>query len=606
MSDPEQQEEEKEEEQIVVESPPAAEEPQTHDEPEPAELPAPLSLFWSGFWKALDESKKSDIQDESVALTPADHNLNLLATLRRLVPTQLNAAAPQVSLFSIVWAAHSLVSADIDAALIMSGLPQEERAFGFQHELACLTILEAACDAETACLPVPLTVEDDNAGKNESDTKARSPFFPLLVQSTLTALQRATPQPQEQVVVLDFIEQAVLPSMLGLEKHRELLDAVQSAFIPEELRKFVDEAVREWTTVYAAESKTHVDPFLMFATAFRDKDKKKTFLKQLSAATTASDDVGRLTPGDLLQPQRSSLDPPFARPLPPPAFPLYGYEEDDFEALTPEEESELLEYLHAELIWCTPACHRLLLLPDDADEDIVANERFRNVLDLLQTKAFDKPLAPTERRQVMELLGSDTSKSDGNSSSEDPPATNQEDLAHRLVRDCGLTPQNLPRLVEHNPLVAHECLLRILQSAPEDEKNEYLSSLVGMDMSLHSLDVVYRLAAHNANAIASTASSMDGKRGSKQSQPQKASTPILHPEYIHLFIGSCIASCENIQDRHAQNRLVRLVCVFIQSLLRNNIVETEDIYFAAQSFCVAFSRIREASALFKSLQQHGG
>ena len=576
-----------------------------------------MDLFWGSFWKAIADDPAVASEDEK---SPPD---NLLAISRKAAEQQLyetSEKGPEVSLFAIVWAAHSLVSVNPTAARLMSSLPEEERSFGFKHELACLTLLEAACDCENGCLPAKSSSTACNKNDN-SNNKGRSPFFPLLVQASLTALQRAAPQPQEQVVVLDFIEEAVLPDMLGEEKYKMLQEDVQSGTISEDLRKMVDESVQEWTSVYSTDTTMNVDPLLMFSSTFKDKDKKKIFLKQLSAAAAAGDEsiVGHVSPADLLQPsQRNSLSPPFARPLPPPTFPLYGYEEDDFEALTTEEETELLEYLHAELIWCTPTCQRLLLLPDDEDEDIMATERFRQVLDLLQTQAFDKPLAPNERRQVMELLGSD--RSDGNSSpnADDSRATNNDDLATRLVRESGLTPQNLPRLVEHNPLVAHECLLRILLSSPEDEKNEYLSSLVGMDMSLHSMEVVNRLATYNANnnnmahdASSATvaAAATGGKRQKQQPQQQetKPAPPILHPEYIHLFIGSCIASCENIQDRHAQNRLVRLVCVFIQSLLRNKIVETEDIYFEVQSFCVAFSRIREASALFKSLkQQHGG
>ena len=569
-----------------------------------------MDLFWTTFWKALDAADAADAAAASAEEKSPE--VNLLATCRTTAARQLGEASekgPEVSLFAITWAAHSLIAVDPKAAILMSGLPQEERSFGFKHELACLALLEAACESENGCLP-PADKSGSATESSERDSKkskAGSPFFPLLIQSSLIALRRAAPQPQEQVLMLDFVEESVLPDMLGEERWKELLEAVESGAIPVDLRKSVDESVQEWKSVYSADTTTHVEPLLMFSSTFKDKDKKKTFMKQLSAATADGDEttVGRLSPTDLLQPpQRISLDPPFARPLPPPVFPLYGYEEDDFEALTEEEEAELLEYLHAELIWCTPTCQRLLLMPDDEDEDIMATERFRQVLELLQKQAFDKPLAPNERRQVMELLGSD-----GNRTTKDSEATSGSDtLATRLVRESGLTPLNLPRLVENNPLVAHECLLRILQSAPEDEKNEYLSSLVGMDMSLHSMEVVNRLAMHNANNVAVDVSSSTSSGGkSKKQQQQAKSAPILHPEYIHLYIGSCIASCENIQDRHAQNRLVRLVCVFIQSLLRNKIVETEDIYFEVQSFCVAFSSIREASALFKSLkQQHGG
>jgi hypothetical protein len=424
--------------------------------------------------------------------------------------------------FLQAWAAHRMLQDDAG----------ESRLTNRQY-LACLFIIEHFCRL--------------------SRPKQSSPLYPLLIHYTTTKIFRDKQQSRSSIetthILLDLMDE-FLPAILDEEQQEKLLKNLEKGPCPVDdvsLLWFHD-AIINWMDQVI---KDDVSPLLWFSHPQQQKELQRLVDRFQPEVVTREELLGPLP----------SVDLPFARPLPPPLLPSMGYTRDE-EPLTDVEETELLEYLQSELMWLTPTNLRLMLLPDE-DEDSVAQERFRQVLDILTNQAFVQPLNPEQQRLAMSALDL-----------QDSTDEDKLELATKLIKNCGLSPQNLGHLVEHNPLVAHACLLLILK---EPNKNDYLSALVTMDMSLYSMEVVNKLAPH------------------------------LHPEYIHLFVSNCFASCETVVDQHAQNRLVRLVCVFLQSLIRNQIVEVQGpLFFEVQAFCIEFSRIREAAALFqlvKSMQQ---
>ena len=64
-------------------------------------------------------------------------------------------------------------------------------------------------------------------------------------------------------------------------------------------------------------------------------------------------------------------------------------------------------------------------------------------------------------------------------------------------------------------------------------------------------------------------------------------------------MNQCRSSTESKMNK---NRMVRLVCVFLQSIIKSRLINLQDVFIDVQTFCIEFSHIKEANGIYKMLQ----
>lgn len=142
---------------------------------------------------------------------------------------------------------------------------------------------------------------------------------------------------------------------------------------------------------------------------------------------------------------------------------------------------------------------------------------------------------------------------------------------NKLAYKSGISHRNLGELVEKNSSVAVEIMIAIMNST---KIQDFFGELVNFPMSINVLEVVNKL----------------------------AMTMDLPAEFLHLFISNYMNNCKTMKDKYNQTRFVRLLCVFMSALLKNKILNNEDLYTEIEHFCTEFSTVKEAATVYKTIK----
>ncbi|KAF9570965.1 hypothetical protein EC968_001155 [Mortierella alpina] len=172
----------------------------------------------------------------------------------------------------------------------------------------------------------------------------------------------------------------------------------------------------------------------------------------------------------------------------------------------------------------------------------------------------------------------------------------------------------LPGIVDNNPMIAFNLLLHLIQLSSELEGTN--TDTVGSSQKTGgSKDRIGKAGQKSSGANSPAPTIVDGyldtmthaKRLTLHSLEvvnRLTGATTLSPRFLHAYIENAVRCCEMVEDKVGQARVVRMLCVFLQSLLRNEAITIAGYYHALQNFCVQFSRVKEVANLFQSLVEY--
>lgn len=135
-----------------------------------------------------------------------------------------------------------------------------------------------------------------------------------------------------------------------------------------------------------------------------------------------------------------------------------------------------------------------------------------------------------------------------------------------------MSPAKLPELLINNPAIALELLLCMTNTA---EITKYYDVLASMKLSTALLEVFHGL--------------------SRQVELPK--------EFTQLFVRNQMHQCSysSNENKLNKNRMVRIVIVFLHNILKQKVINFEDISINIKQFCMEHNGIKECQEMLKKV-----